>query len=133
MSTVSAHPAPNKRNSSNSSSHINHLRHQSLSLVIKVLRSVQVIALLNKFNYLQQGDTSSSMSGRPLEASRGTLSAVVEDDSFFGGHQHRWTPAAVPPYHHHRLLPVPGGRARSTIITRTTSRTKAMIAMRTHV
>jgi hypothetical protein len=27
---------------------------------------------------------------------------------------HRWTPAAVTPYHHHRLLPVPGGRARST-------------------
>jgi hypothetical protein len=41
-----------------------------------VLRSVQATALLNKFNYLQQGDTSSSMS------SRGTLSAVVEDDAF---------------------------------------------------
>ena len=82
VSTVSAHPTPNKRNSSSSSSHINHLRHQSLSLVIKVLRSVQAIALLNKFNYLQQGDTS-SMSGRPLEASSGTLSAVVEDDAFF--------------------------------------------------
>ena len=51
-----------------------------MSLVIKVLRSVQAIALLNKFNYLQQGDTSSSMSGRPLE---GTFSAVVEDDAFF--------------------------------------------------
>jgi len=48
-----------------------------LSLVIKVLRSVQAIALLNKFNYLQQGDTTSSMSSRPLEDSRGTLSAVV--------------------------------------------------------
>ena len=53
-----------------------------MSLVIKVLRSVQAIALLNKLNYLQQGDTS-SMSGRPLEASSGTLSAVVEDDAFF--------------------------------------------------